>query len=586
MIKKVFEISLLMLLISSSFTSIIYASNTYFISDDELKIDCGLTSMNSFEQTENLMIESIEDGYGLKISIKNIGEETIQNCVLKTEIVEGSPILIHRKNMNIPSLNPGESTEVNLKPFGFSFGLHTPFTMITFSFEGTDVTPYEWGIITNIVGPIISILGNYFNSPNSSEGYTIFAPELSTKTYLIDNHGRIVNIWESNYIQALGCYLLEDGSIVRTGLSNLNPVFWSGGLGGLIEIIDWDGNLIWQFEYASNEACLHSDVAVLPNGNILMTAWEYISYDDAIVAGRNPSLLRDRQLWPDHIIEVRPVGSNQAEIVWEWHAWDHLIQDFDPTKENYGDVSLHPELIDINYASNVVGADWMHTNSIDYNEEFDQIILSVKNFNEVWIIDHSTTTEESSGHTGGRYGKGGDLLYRWGNPEAFRAGTEEDQKLFGQHDAQFIDIGCPGEGNILIFNNGWDIWNYPDMIGRGFSSIDEIALPIDNNGFYHLDPGTSYGPEEPHWTFTTVDPYDFFSLALSGCERLQDGNTIICHGYGGYFFEVTYEKDIVWTYTNQFPLMTEFNLFPYVIQGNQVYKIRRYPIDYLGFNID
>ena len=583
MIKKVLVISILLFILSSSFTSIIKASKIDFISDFEFKNDFDLISINSFKQSKILIIEKIEDGFGLKIFIKNIGDETVQNCVLKTEIIEGSSLVLYKKYINIPSLNPGETWQVHMKSFGFSFGMFSPFSMITFSFDGIDILPYEWGIITNIVGPYTNILGNYFNSPFSSEGYTLFAPELSTKTYLIDNHGRIIHIWESKYIQALGVYLLENGCIVRTALSELNPIFWSGGLGGRLEIIDWNGALVWEFEYASNEACLHSDVAILPNGNILMTAWEYKSYYEAIAAGRNPSLIDRGQLWPDHIIEVKPIGSNEAEIVWEWHAWDHLIQDYDSTKNNYGNVSAHPELIDINYASNIIGPDWMHTNSIDYNEEFDQILISVKNFNEIWIIDHSTTSEEASGHSGGRYGKGGDLLYRWGNPQTYRAGNESDQKLFGQHDAQWIDNECPGEGNILVFNNGWDIWDWPDFSGRGFSSIDEIVTPVNNDGFYQIIPDTAFGPEEPIWTYTSENPNDFFSLALSGCQRLPNGNTIICHGYGGFFFEVTLDKDFVWLYTNQFPLMEKFNLFPYVIQGNQIYKIRRYPLDYLDF---
>ena len=95
----------------------------------------------------------------------------------------------------------------------------------------------------------------------------------------------------------------------------------------------------------------------------------------------------------------------------------------------------------------------MHTNSVAYNEEFDQIILSNRGTSEIWIIDHSTTTEVAATHEGGNSEKGGDLLYRWGNPIAYRAGTENDQMLFGQHDAHWIASGLQGEGNILIFNN-------------------------------------------------------------------------------------------------------------------------------------
>ena len=48
---------------------------------------------------------------------------------------------------------------------------------------------------------------------------------------------------------------------------------------------------------------------------------------------------------------------------------------------------------------------------------------------------------------------GGRLLYRWGNPQSYRAGDRTHQRLFCQHSVKFLR-GVPGEGNILLFNNG------------------------------------------------------------------------------------------------------------------------------------
>ena len=96
----------------------------------------------------------------------------------------------------------------------------------------------------------------------------------------------------------------------------------------------------------------------------------------------------------------------------------------------------------------------MHTNSVAYNPELDQIMLSIHEFSEVWIIDHGTTTAEAASHSGGRRGKGGDLLYRWGNPRAYRTGSNVDQRLFAQHCAHWIPAGLPGAGHMLVFNNG------------------------------------------------------------------------------------------------------------------------------------
>jgi len=269
---------------------------------------------------------------------------------------------------------------------------------------------------------------------------------------------------------------LGNGTILRTIRVGIGPS--SGGAGGGVQKILWDGTVVWDFRYNTNGVLSHHDVKPLPNGNVLLIAWEAKTRAEAIAAGRNPNNVSNVDFDVDHIIEVQPTGPSTGEIVWEWHVWDHLIQDYDPSKANYGVVEDHPELVDINFVPSMK-SDWMHTNSIDYNQDFDQILISVKNFNEIWVIDHSTTTEEAASHFGGNSGKGGDILYRWGNPQAYRAGSSSDRKLFAQHDSSWIKSGHPGEGNILIFNNG---------VGRGYSSVDEIIPPVNENGKYYLEP--------------------------------------------------------------------------------------------------
>jgi hypothetical protein len=407
---------------------------------------------------------------------------------------------------------------------------------------------------------------NYILTNNSEpfNGYTLFSPEYSTKTFIIDINGNIVHSWDSNYIQGLPVYLLENGDLIR-GCSNLdNTRFLAGGFTGRVEIYDWNNSLIWDFDYSTDRYCLHHDIEVLPNKNILMISWEYKTASEAVAAGRNPNNIQNGQLWPDKIIEIKPIGPSESKIVWEWHVWDHLIQDFDSSKDNYGVVADHPELIDINTGGRL--SDFNHINSIDYNQEFDQILLSSHNQNEIWVIDHSTTTEEAADHTGGKYGKGGDLLYRWGNPRMYKTGGFEDQQLFGQHDAQWIELGCPGEGNILIFNNGQ---GRPD--GK-FSSIVEIQPPVNGTGYYDLTFGSSYMPTEPIWLYTAENPGDFFAPKISGAQRLPNGNTLICMGDKGFFFEVTLEKETVWEYENTYPNTI----------SNNVFKIRRYGLDYPG----
>jgi hypothetical protein len=289
----------------------------------------------------------------------------------------------------------------------------------------------------------------------------------------------------------------------------------------------------------------------------LLIAWETKTQQEAIAEGRDPGHISSQGFFPDHIIEVQPTGPTSGTIVWQWHVWDHLIQNYNSLKENYGVVGDHPELVDINYAASSQ-SDWLHTNSIDYNVEFDQILLSVHNFNEIWVIDHSTTTAEAAGHSGGNSGKGGDILYRWGNPQAYGRGTSADQKLFLQHDANWIDPGCPGEGHILIFNNGGN---------RFYSTVDEIVPPVDGNGDYYLAPVSTYGPTVQIWTYNPQP--SFYASIISGAQRLPNGNTLICNGETGEIFEVTPAESTVWQYNT----------------GGQVFKVEYIPPEEQEHNI-
>ena len=151
------------------------------------------------------------------------------------------------------------------------------------------------------------------------------------------------------------------------------------------------------------------------NGNVLVTVWEKKTITQATAEGRDPALLATT-LWVDRIMELQPAGLSGANVVWEWSVWDHLIQDYDSTKANYGVVADHPELFNLNYVP-AIQADWMHVNGIAYNSDLDQIVFSSRLFSEIFIIDHSSTTAEALSHTGGNSGKGGDILYRWRSEE-------------------------------------------------------------------------------------------------------------------------------------------------------------------------
>ena len=174
--------------------------------------------------------------------------------------------------------------------------------------------------------------------------------------------------------------------------------------------------MVWPFFRATAPCLTHHGVEIMPNGNILMLSWDFRTRAQAIAQGRDPALTSGPNFVPDSVVEIRPDPLG-GTVVWEWHTWDHLVQDFDATKANYGVVADNPGLIDINFPAKIPNqGDWNHLNSVDYNADLDQILVSTPEQKEVWIIDHGTTTAEAAGHTGGKQGRGGDLLYRWGTP--------------------------------------------------------------------------------------------------------------------------------------------------------------------------
>ncbi|HEY8521272.1 MAG TPA: aryl-sulfate sulfotransferase [Gammaproteobacteria bacterium] len=388
-------------------------------------------------------------------------------------------------------------------------------------------------------------------TPEATPGYTLLAPLNSYVTYLIDLEGRVVRTWTSDFLSGAWVYMLDNGHVLRGGREPETHGFFGGGQGGRFQQFDLDGNLVWDFSLNTADRLPHHDVAVLPNGNIVAVVWERKSAEEARRAGRRPEFIPPDGVWGDVLIELEPQPPHGARIVWEWHAWDHLVQDIDPSLEGYGDPADHPELIDVN--GDTIGMteppeqpirDIFHINSVAYSPELDQLIISSPTFNEIWVIDHSTTTEEAASGHGGRSGVGGRLLYRWGNPQVYRRGGEADRKLGFQHDARWIPEGRPGAGNITVFSN-----RTPSPTGS-YTQVYEIAPPVDGQGRYRLPANGPFGPQDPVWTYSARDT--LHATFISGAERLSSGNTLISSGPQGRIFEVRPDGTIVWEYWSPF----------------------------------
>ncbi|MEM7374860.1 MAG: aryl-sulfate sulfotransferase [Bacteroidota bacterium] len=408
-------------------------------------------------------------------------------------------------------------------------------------------------------------MGLFVSDSLAVQGYTLFGNEATT--YLIDNCGRIVNSWQSDYPPGEAMYLLESGHLLRT--AEIPGNFEAGGMGGRIERWSWEGTLEWYYEYADPGTHAHHDMAPLPNGNILFLAWEEHSAEEAERMGR----IYDGEVWSETIIEIQPLGVNEAKIVWEWDLWDHLIQDHNPSLPNYGLISHHPELVDLNYIGpgESTFGNWIHLNSIDYHEALDQIAVSSRMLSEIWIIDHSTTTEEAATSSGGTYGKGGDLLYRYGNPATYQRGNASDQVFFHQHDVRWIPEGYLHEGKLMVFNNQKQARQ---------SAVDIWTPPTDEFGHYRLDPISAYGPQHLDWSFSMPG---FFSHLMSSAHLLPNGHLFICEGMSGRLFEADTAGNIHWEYINPINQFVGPSVQQEDPRFNQLFQANKYPADYPAF---
>ena len=409
-----------------------------------------------------------------------------------------------------PTLTPTSTPTPTPTPAPTLAPTPTPTPTPTAAGNATPATPRPTGLLVN--------------EPGAFEGYTLYAYDA---VYLIDHIGRLIHAWEPVHGVKMA-KLLDNGNLLMNRNREIDP----------------DGSVLWEYQHRQ-----HHDLLKMPSGNVLILSREIIPREEAVALGANPDNIPCPNFGATQIIEVHPTRPADGAIVWQWSALDHLIQDFDPEKPNYGAVADHPERINVNFnlassECNLNGrADWIHANALDYNAELDQIMITSRNFSEIWIIDHSTSIEEAAGSAGGNGGKGGDLLYRWGNPRAHQRGTVADQRLFFPHNAHWIPEGLPGAGNILIFNNG----NEYSGFERGHSSVDEIALPAAGYN-YRLDKVSAYGPNDLVWRYVADPPDSFYATWSSGAQRLPNGNTLVAHAPDRRIFEVTREGATVWEF--------------------------------------
>lgn len=360
-----------------------------------------------------------------------------------------------------------------------------------------------------------------------TSGYLLYSPLFTNDVFLVNECGEVVNQWAFSEQPGATVYLLEDGNLLRAGKDSL-------------QIRSWNNQVLWTYATTDNGYKQHHDIEPLPNGNILMICRDTVTQAGAIALGRDPSIT-DAGFRLDYVVELQPTGTNGANLVWQWSFRDHYIQNTDNGKPNFGVPADYPELLDINY-DNGVQLDFIHMNGIDYNATLDQIVMSSRSMSEIYIIDHSTTVAEAASHSGGNSGKGGDFLWRWGNPDAYGHGGIGTQKLYGQHDPQWVQDGYPDAGKISVFNNGGD--------GTGTASMVNIIQPEIVGGAYTMQ-NNEFLPQAFDWSWAGSILGDaMYQGKGSGCQVLSNGNVLIAEDTKGQVTEVNRNGQVLWVYRN------------------------------------
>ena len=408
------------------------------------------------------------------------------------------------------------------------------------------------------------------------QGYLFWhqADELATDVVnyamLLDAEGKVVHRWDTD-LNGGGhtSYLLKSGGLLRTGIRDRRYVVGQPvAATDTLQITDKTGKAVWELsaeniDLNGNKITFHHDMLPMPNGNILVLIYEEISPKEAAADGWSAG--KGKTVWSDGVLEIKPdLEKNSHELVWYWRFIDHMIQDQNAKAANYGAIADHPEKIDGHFPESYapMNAVRQHLNSLDYHPGMDQILVSSFIYNEIWVIDHSTTIEQAAG---GRRGKGGDLLFRYGNPAVYARGTEKDRLFQNQHDANWVDEGLPGAGNILVFNNNTGMSGIARVGSggaaaalaqeqlKGISNVHEIRPTVDNGRYVMSEAGAFEAKQIWFW-----EHKDFFAPFQGGARRLPNGNTLLTDTVGRRVWEVASDGDVVVRYKGPAPTFKAF----------------------------
>ena len=471
----------------------------------------------------------------------------------------------------------------------------------------------------------------YYDKAKSYGGYTLFtplrpgpAPDFKNNaTYLIDMEGNVVKTWplpKYGYTIEKHVHLLDNGNLLRR-ISNYGwDHEWQNTWPGTdpsksetdvarLQELDWDGKILYEIADKRPGYTHHHDFVKIWNKKlqaytILSVATKKITHEQAIAGGADPKKRTDYTSAPDGVVEFDLKGN----VIWEWNIFDHLVQDLDRAKANYGVVKDNPGKLDVNFGRGRTG-DWIHINSLDYNETLGQMVVNNSTDSEFYVIDHQGTfvPGDAAASIALAAGRKGDFLFRWGNPAVSDSGagmsyseadgaSDGDQQVFFSHDIQWIRptayAGGPalqGAGHFLIFDNG----TRHLATGVAYSALLEINpyqgamekgvyVRQESAGYKNIRTftGNRRTSNQVVWFYASKDPASFWSRHISGLSRLPNGNTFVTAATWGQMFELTPQGEVVWEY--KIPTTTERGAVKVLQDGDvaQAFLAYRYGADH------
>lgn len=406
----------------------------------------------------------------------------------------------------------------------------------------------------------------YWDASQTYAGYTLFGTR--GKSYLIDFEGHVVHTWNIG----TNPRFTEAGTLLdAVGGNPSDQNIWKE--------LDWSGNTVWQYTETRSNYHGHHDFTKIYNTKLGDSTFLYIANKDltaqqCLNAGCDPSNnYTGAQM--DAIVEVDRAGN----VIWEWWFFDHVVQDIDPTKPTYGVIASTPGKIDLNIRGNPVKSDWMHCNSLDYNQDLDLVVVNSVH-GEFYVIDHGNTflPNNAAGSIALAATSAGDFLYRFGDPAKYDKGdppsvldnwekaTAGHKQLGGSHDIQWIRPGLPGAGNFLVFNNSQNLFelsaqssiveinpyrNAAGVTTANFVNPPDAGYNVVNSPDPNLMKEKRNISRQVVWRYTSKNNTSFYSTIGSSAQRLPNGNTLVCSMNDGHFFEVApADTSIVWEYIN------------------------------------